>query len=631
MKTIRKDLKRCVFEYLNEKDLIHIFFCNTKFRELIKINKNFLVILKYLIKLRKINVKENFINSYHDDCLVHLSFSKFSNTYNYDDIINSFVSYFILLEEKHSLNKIILKIDKSLDVITWRDIVAKLKYIKFEFFILKSLFNTIEEEIIPYYVEIIKNMKYVNLSNLKNTNFFSGLVEHNIFIEIETINSCLLEESVNYFSIYNNTLKSLSIKVPESKIQIISKIINLNSHSLRKIFLNRNSMSINDVNTLVNEIKKCENLEEVHIDKYLSEHTIANSSFTNNSIIRALSSSKNISSFFTSDLNLFKSFASKYNLNNVKSIGDLSIESKDIDCFVKTINSFYNLESLNLKLNFNSPKMISHLFKNCHLLNLKKLKITMTIFYEDLEEIISSIKILKNLSYFYMYYENFNVNNKFEIEDVVHFPNFQNLTQESFNFILSLIKNNQEVKKYNLLSKDNEILSKFINSIFVAKELNFLNKIFNVTTIQSHNNSKGERNITKKLGYINSLSIPSSVDYKSFSNVQKINEIFINIIYPGCDDFLDFISKVKIKSLTINKDPHMLVLKYISNNFKNFRNLKSIKISESTYNVSQICNIFENLKKLRKEILTFKINFNRNFNFYNLSTMEELINIIENN
>jgi hypothetical protein len=630
MKTIRKDLKNYVFEYLNERDLIHIYFCNTKFREVIKINKNYLFILKYLLKLKMINSKQIYLNLYNDECLVNLIFNKFSNKFIYEDIINSIVSYIIIIEEKHFLNKLLLKIEKSLDVIKWKDITTKLKSLKFEYFISNNLFNTTEEDLKPYCVDIIKNMKYINLSNLKITNFFPKLIEHDIFVEIEAINNCLLEESTNYFSLYNNTLNSLHINFLESKIINLSKIINFNCNSLRTVFLNRNNMSINDVDSILNELKKCENLAEVHLDKYISDNIPDKYCSTNNSFIRALINSKNISSFFTSDFNILKSFASKYNLNNLKIVGDLNIESKNIDVFVKVINSFYNLENLSIKLNFNSPKMISHLFKNIHLMNLKKLKITLIIFYEDLEVIISNLIKFKNLSCFYLIYENFNISNKFEILNVIHLPNLLNFTQQIFNFILSLIKNNKEVKRYNIFSKDNEILSKLINSIFVAKELNILNNIFNVSLAQSHNNTKGERNITKKLSDINSLSIPTSIDFKSFTQVKKINEITLNTIYPGCHDFLDFISKVNIKSITINIDPHMCVLNYISSNHKQFKNLKYLKISETQYSIMKFTKIIDNLKNLRRDNLIFKINVNKNYNLIHLSTLEELINIIEN-
>ena len=40
--------------------------------------------------------------------------------------------------------------------------------------------------------------------------------------------------------------------------------------------------------------------------------------------------------------------------------------------------------------------------------------------------------------------------------------------------------------------------------------------------------------------------------------------------------------------------------------------------------------IIDNLKNLRRDNLIFKINVNKNYNLIHLSTLEELINIIEN-
>ena len=589
-----KDLSSHIVEFLHQYEHIELYFISNKIRQIVHLSKNFMIIFKFLLKLKN---ESQYLNIYNDESLIDLTYLKFY-LFNKDDVTQALSSYFnyICYNNKTENKTFLLDIKQESDVFYWKDIIPMIKYNKAKFYLKESNIHLMNSEI----NSILKEIKYVNLSlNDKNLLFFKNLYENKIelFFEILSNNIFNFKEpmkyALEYFKEYPNHLSTIDMnnfgfgKIYDD--EQLCQLIDYNNQSIKIIKL----PYFPKTDRFFNILKKCENLIELKLSGQ-SDY------FTNKNISSSFAHLTKLNSLRTNNKELLEMLSYKNHFNNLKEIGGFKIDIKDIETFTNILNKINNLESIiNFELSFNNEKFVKKFFDCLNIRKLQKIAIKFPILYDDISIVLKNLIPYKKLKFFSLTYINLNCK-CFEIENIFKIVDFnQNLNPDkfisNFEFIKDLMKRNS-TGLYNITSNGNILITKFVNYLFLSNEFDLLKKINNLT-INTGDNSHIK--LTKFLNDINKLNITKSSQITIFKDIERINTIELNTI-DNNENFFKFIKDKKIKVIKVLSDDKMELLKFIADNYKCLQFINYIKIINSVYKITDFdLNFIKKLKKLK--------------------------------
>lgn len=582
-----KNLRNYILEFLNKVDKIQFYILNSAWRDTEIYNYAYFSVFLYLQEnMNFIYNEANYINRYHRQSLVKLTFTFFKEKFKEQDILNALVDFFNVQFDLLDKSKILLIFEDKEELELSIKIFERLNKKRFNYYLDEFDLNLINSSILPLTKELFLYVE--NLFLIKENNeIIDFLAKSNYNVKLNyQLKLNMQHNSLQSFVFkHQNTLQSIST---EFKINNLNLIIEKNVESIETLNL------VNDSSFPLNSLIKCSNLKILKI----------NQSIINNENTSIISKLFNLKSLTIKDIK--SPFFLDFDIPSLKSINGLVINQDNIDSSLFLLNRHSSINSItNVHFSENLIPEILNFFLNLNALKLEKISFLIpkdtALINFDLNKLLFKHQ---NLYYFkckYYFVETYKklsfLFKKFKVKSCFSVLESKLLT-DSFAGFLVLLKNNPTQIGYNILTDDVTLLNDICSYLLENKEFELLLRFY-VTFMAKE---------PIQQDYVKSLPILNSINLNSyFENVipflycKVIRNIYISKIDENNKEILPFLNFKGITDINVGNDEEMFLIKHLSENVSAFLNLKYSSVYFGRYSLTYFDErLILNLLKFKK-------------------------------